>query len=477
MRVLLAVSIVGATLGACSGAPKADPDDRPNILLVSIDSLRADHLGSDGYSEATSPALDALADHGVRFSQAISTTSWTLPAHSALFTGLPDSAHGVTTPHARLPREIPTLAGRLTDAGYETVGFFSGPFLHPFFGLDRGFGRYVDCRPLEDRLEEGSRDATDATGERPVVPESHDDVTNPIVLWNVMHEARELGDRPFFVFLHLWDVHYDLLPPPPYDTLFDPTYEGEFDGSRFHQKDGHVGATERDLENVLALYDGEIRYTDDTLRLLFDHFEARGLLENTWVVVTADHGEEYFDHGGKGHRSTLFQEVLRVPLLFWHGGGGLEHHGALPRTVETPVSLIDVAPTLLDLAGLEPLPDAFGRSLVPALEGRALRPRPLLAELTAPPLVPDLAAVILGHEKLLVDHATGRSRYYDLRTDPGEKAPIPSDESPRAAELRRMLDDLRTASRARRQAFGAASSTEPLDPAIEARLRALGYLD
>ncbi|MBU0617850.1 MAG: sulfatase-like hydrolase/transferase, partial [Planctomycetes bacterium] len=188
----------------------------PNILLISVDALRPDHLGCYGYGRATSPNIDKLAGEGALFENAISSTSWTLPAHAALFTGLADSVHGCTDTDRRLAENRYTLAERLKDAGYATVGFFSGPYLHPVFELGQGFDEYVDCTSYPELTERNGIDAK-AVDSASVHERSHRDITNPRVYERASAWLTENKRRPFFMFVHMWDVHFDFIPPPPYD--------------------------------------------------------------------------------------------------------------------------------------------------------------------------------------------------------------------------------------------------------------------
>jgi len=461
--LLGAAGLLTATgLAGCDGVPSATPPDtRPNIILVSIDSLRADHLGAYGYAKPTSPFIDRLASEGAIFRTAISSTSWTLPAHAALFTGLADSAHGTVTPKSRLAESYDTLAERLGAEGYTTIGLYSGPFLHPDFGLAQGFGRYLDCTSFGV----GERDP------RRSHSASHRDVTNPVLLSRAKDVVAQLGEEPYFLFVHMWDVHYDLIAPAKYRKMFDEGYRGSFDGRDFRHAPGFtVGMDEADFAHVLALYDAEIRYTDDTLAAIIALLEAAGRLENTVIVVVADHGDEFLDHGDKGHRHTLYQEVIRIPLVVWMPGR------IAPIAVETPVSITDVAPTLLELAGAAPLPEAMGRSLAAALDGNPLEPKPVLAELSAPPRVPNSTALLHNGEKIIVDHARNKAIYFNLERDPYERSPSPAKRSKSAAALLQALVD------AKKRAASIAAGHTPVAPMqlpdeMRERLEKLGYLE
>jgi arylsulfatase A-like enzyme len=457
LSVACAVTII-----ACTGTPTSDaPQQPPNIVLVSIDSLRADHLGAYGYEKPTSPFIDRLAKEGIAFESAISSTSWTLPAHAALFTGLADSAHSTLTPKSRLSDDYETLAEILGEHGYTTLALYSGPFLHPDFGLDQGFDRYIDCTSLD--LE--SRDP------RKSHAASHRDITNPVLLSKARDEFDALGPEPYFLFLHMWDVHYDLIPPKKYRGMFDKSYSGSFDGRDFRHEPGFkVGMDKADFAHVLALYDAEIRYTDDTLAKILGLLEQVGKLENTMIVITSDHGDEFLEHGGKGHRHSLFQEVIHIPLVFWMPGRVSE------ARIAVPVSITDIAPTLLDLAGARPIRHVMGRSLLPALTGAELSPRPVLSELVAPPRAPNMSAVLQGSGKLIVDHTRNTATYYDLSIDPDELVPLPAAESREAAALLEQMIELKK----RSLLIAAAHSGTPaidLPDGTRERLEILGYLE
>jgi arylsulfatase A-like enzyme len=443
----------------CSAA-RSPGDERPNIVLVSIDSLRHDHLGCYGYPKPTSPAIDALASRGVIFETAVSTTSWTLPAHAALFTGLYDSTHGVISEEFKLGRDMPTLAGSLRDEGYATAGFFSGPYLHQSFGLSRGFEDWHNCMSAPPP---GTTQAELDTS----LYASHVDITGPKLTAGVAEWLAHAPAQPFFLFMHLWDVHYDYLPPPEYVAMFDPGYQGKLDARNFEFNPAIAPSMpKRDLEHLIALYDGEIRFTDRMLGSIVQMLEQRGLMKNTILVITADHGEEFFEHGLKGHQGSLYDEVVRIPLI-------VSWPGRLPAgvAVEDQVRIIDVMPTLLSLAGVDRLPFTQGRDLSPLLRGEKLPPAPALCELLIPGI--DLRALRTQTGKVISSPRLGRTGGFDLVRDPRELHPL-SPETPwvRAgkAELEQTTREALDAGKrlVRAPVIG-------LDPDLEKRLRALGY--
>ncbi|MEO0651639.1 MAG: sulfatase, partial [Planctomycetota bacterium] len=362
-RPLAACALAAGLLG-CGG--EAAPTGPPNVLLLSVDSLRQDHLSAYGYEsngparESTTPTFDALAARGVLFKNARSTTSWTLPSHMALFTGLPDPLHGVVENRRRLADETVTLAQLFADAGYATGGFFSGPNLHPTFGFARGFEEYVDCSRVEV-----APDAFEGLDQKPVGSlqglhrSSHTVVTSPGLVEAASRYAGAIldrGRRPLFCFVHWWDPHYDYLAPPAYVQRFTRgDYNGRFRGDYLNEKSSQ--ATARDAQHLRELYDAEIRFTDDEIGRLLDAFEERGALDSTVVVYTADHGEEFYEHDRWGHQRTLFEPSVRIPIAI--AGPGV------PNGVRASgrAQIHDLYPTLASLCGLDVPGYVEGRDL------------------------------------------------------------------------------------------------------------------
>jgi arylsulfatase A-like enzyme len=365
---------------------RSDPPPRYNLLLVSIDTVRQDFLGCYGHvprrapGVSTSPHLDALAAAGVRMADAYASSSWTLPSHISMMTGQTPVVHGVDTDQQALAGPEPTLAELLGRHGYRTAGVFSGPYLEPMWGFGRGFERYRAAygpAATAARVEalEGRVAAADHVETRWLHDVSSGEVTR-----SAIEELRELAhqDRPWFLFAHYFDAHEDYVPPRPYADRFDPTYAGAVTGKhvlanplvsvrRPDDRDEFIRtASERDLEHVIALYEGEIAWVDEHVGTVLRELDALGVADRTLVIVVSDHGEEFFEHGGLGHHRTLEDEVVRIPLL-------LRLPGVLPagRSVRGPVSTADLLPTILDLFAV---PDgktwAGARSFVPLIEGR-----------------------------------------------------------------------------------------------------------
>ncbi len=451
----------------------SEPGTDPNIVLVSIDSLRADHLGSYGYPKPTSPGMDRLAAEGVRFENAISNTSWTLPSHASMFTGLNSYTHGLVDNGLRLGDDVVTIAEVLREAGYRTGGFFGAPYLHPTYGFSQGFEAYVSC--MTKLGTEVMPDAMRAVAQGDVTP-PHSDITGPRTLDEVTKwlDAGAGDGRPFFLFVHLWDPHYDYIPPPEYVEMFDPGYEGSVNGEFLMRNEAvHKSMNPRDLEHVIALYDGEIRFTDDVLGKILAEVDRRYDLDRTLLVVTADHGEEFFEHGNKGHQKSLFEEVVRVPLIVrW------PERLAPGRVVEDQVRHIDLMPTLLSLAGIEPPEAIEGRDISPLLRGESMPPAPVLMDLQV--FDYELIGMRTNERKFLTFPTKHFWQYgyqhYDLKNDPAERTVLPV-WSGGFFTSRATLNELREAADELRPSLGrtVVEGSEEDDELIE-RLKSLGYL-
>lgn len=407
--------------------------ERPrNLLLISIDTLRADHLSLYGYSRKTSPELEAWSRKAVVFRRAVTSATTTLPSHTSLFTGIEASRHGVH--RSALPPGLDTLADHLRRAGWRTAARTGGGYLHPFFGLNRGFERFSFHRPGIDRPGEL------AAGLAVVGP------------W-----LEELRDEPFFLFLHTYEVHAPYRPRPEYLPQFSPgpipeglvwqvpERDSEATGYRVvadpryllrgEDPNGpELGAAS--VAQAEAYYDSSIRYVDSLLGGLFADLERLGLAENTVVVVTSDHGEAFGEHGEGGH-GYLYDNNAVVPLVIRAPGA------PAGRTVLEQVRSVDVAPTVLDLLGAPPMPDTDGVSLRPVLAEETPQPPPADAITTAANTGFGLALRTADLLELHVDNGLwppgrGATALFDLRADPGETRDLHL-EHPRTRELVRRL--------------------------------------
>ena len=470
--------LVALTLAAACG--QSSSGDAPlGVLLISVDSLRADHLSCYGYESptapgvATSPNIDArLAAEGTLFETLSSTTSWTVPAHMAMLSGQPDRIHGVLAPASRLPAGRRLLAQDFQDAGWSTAGFFSGPNLHPWFGFGRGFDLYADCTSMGvDPARFGPATPAERKKLRAMEDASHRGHTGELVSERFGEWFDELdADEPFFAFVHLWDAHYDYEPPAEFD-LFDPGYQGTRGGGDIPEL-VHADLDPRDAAHIVALYDGEIRYVDHTVATLLDRLAASGRLDNTLIVFTSDHGEEFGEHGRYGHNKTLFDEVIAVPLILrWPG------RVAANQRIDAQASLVDLAPTILELAELPASTGHFGRSLAGGLvTGGQLEGQPAPLELAIGRADPTkkrapMEGLRTNAFKVVRERPGEKPVVFDLTTDPSEAHPlnVPHDDE-RLALARALWKAISTR--------GAAlpRETGTLPGALEEELTNIGYL-
>ena len=398
-------------LMALAGCGNREEKGTLSVLFISVDTLRSDHLGCYGYPRATSPTIDKLASDGVVFDNMLSTSSWTLPTHASMLTGRYPAFHGLQDDGVKLPPRIETLAGAFKKHGYRTLGVVSHVYVSSEFGLDRGFDVFDDS-------------LIKAGAENPIAEE---------VVDRFLSLMSKLPDGPFFAFIHFFDPHWDYTAPEPYNTQFsDPNYTGPIDGtlkSIFPFFYPSTPLSEADRRQMIALYDGEIAYVDSQLGRLLKALREQGRLKNTVIVFTADHGEEFKEHGQLGHGRTLFEEQLRVPLI-------ISGHPSFRPGTRRPdlVSQVDLAPTLLELAGAKGLDNIQGKSIVK----ESATPRSaLFAESIRFGL--ELRAVREQRHKLIDSPGSAGRSYFDLVNDPQERRPLSQD--PTGGALSTALQD------------------------------------
>ena len=380
LAALAAVSL------ACRAEParKRVPDaaGRP-IILVTVDTLRADRLGAYGSSKGLTPALDRFAQNALRFTSAVTQVPLTLPAHASMLTGLHPAGHGIRTNDGfRLGSGVTTLAEALRGGGYATGAFIGGAPLQASFGLDRGFDRYDD-------------DFARAAGavERPA-----DDVVRAAISWIDQHRAQSL-----FAWLHLFDPHSPYTPPAPFSTA-------------------HPGAP----------YDGEVAYTDAAIGRLFEYLQRSDLFSRAAIIVVADHGESLGEHGERTHGTFLYDATVHVPLIVKLPGT------TAARAVTAPVETADLAPTIASLADVR-LGAVDGQSLLPLVDSGGDPDRPAYVESY-------YQNVLLGWSPLRAARTTRwkfieapHPELYDLESDPGELHNRVNDRAGLAAGLQRAL--------------------------------------
>lgn len=453
IRVLLAVAAVLAIVALAQHlGPWAVKRVRSrrleaNVVLVLVDTLRADRVGCLGSDRPLTPRIDDFAAGATLFTDASAHSSWTLPSVASLYTSTPPEVHGAGGKlgafHGLDPDRL-TVAEVFERNGAVTAAVINVLFMGAAFGMDQGFAHLDEVLGYDN---EGERKA-DAT-------------TDAALTW-----IDENRGRRFFLLVHYFDPHLTYDPPPAYRRRFAPA-AGDVDFGTARDvialRRGRRELAPGTVGTLAQLYDAEVAWTDSQVGRLIDGIRERGLWDSTVVAFASDHGEELLDHGGFEHGHTLYQELIHVPLAVRR-----PHQGA-GRVVETPVRLVDLAPTLLELAGL-PVPRRFGgRSLVALMEGGRRDGLPVLASgnMWGPPLF----AWRRGSHKLVIDTAEGVAELFDLEADPAELDEL-SGARPRLsrtmeAELAAVLDAMDVSQGAEVE----------LDAKQRQMLEALGYVE
>jgi arylsulfatase A-like enzyme len=439
-----------ALSAACGGGR-----EQPNVVLVVVDTLRADKLGVYGNELGLTPHMDAFAQKGVVFENASSHAPWTLPAMASLLTSLYPLQHGAG---GFLPRftsldpRVRTLASVFRERGYATGAIINVVFLDQPFGLTREF-EHLDARHYESNLKvRSAKDTTDAA-----------------LKW-----MAERGDEPFFLLVHYFDTHAVYDPPQPFRRRFAAAQDREsrdyIFGTREHMirlRAGQLQINRSIIGRAEKLYDGEVAYTDGQVGRLFDGIVDLGLAGDTVQVLTSDHGEEFWDHGGFEHGHTLYAELTHIPLIVRFDGH------LTPGRVRTGVGHIDVGPTLCELTGI-PAPVQFtGNSLVPLVGGDGDAHRSILAHgnFWGPPL----SSWRQGGEKLILSAgSTSRApQLYRWLADPREHNNVAGEETSRVESL---TSNMRAAETMLERKFSAQGAEVELSDAERDILRGLGYV-
>lgn len=461
----LAVLFFGA-LG-CGPTDQLVPRPGSHLVLISIDTLRADHLSCYGYERATSPNLDALALQSLLFEDVLACSSSTAPSHMSMMTGVLPLVHGIENEvHYSQAPQAPLLAELLAERGYVTAAFADGGHVSENEGFDRGFqhfdSRYEWFDKKLDRVQQWLRDADES--------------------------------EPTFLFVHTYGAHAPYLPGKQHDLFSAPGYLGVLN-SRVETLQDHLSQAnpddsgqelarmmedfwrdkkslnDADIQRLIDLYDGAIHRVDAGVGRLLAMLDAEGWLDDAWVVVTADHGEAFAEHGTFQHRQ-VHQPELAVPLMIRPPAGLM-----LGRRRSTPISQLDLPPTLLHLLDLPAPAHMQGQSLLPLTEATPTRPRFATG---GESLLFDVA--IENGRKLITMDSSPRMAY-DLSADPGEDRdmlkPAPSDDAsqPRwVPMLEARLAEMRADAAVLRKLLGDPLNTGPLSEEELQMLRALGYL-
>ncbi len=424
---------------------------RPNLLLISLDTLRADHLGSYGYPVDTSPILDAFAKRAILFETVVAAAPSTTPSHASIFTSLLPVHHGAFfSRRAPLPPEHVTMAEILKGKGYRTVSINDGGQMDAMWGLSQGFDEYITLPGVSIKAKFAR---------------------------NVKRVFRWLDDNveakaPWFMFLHTYETHHPYNPDTEFYNAIGHEYSGALpdviDKSLLQEINSEQHAVnEEDKRHIIGAYDAEIRSMDDALGGLLNGLADRDLMENTIIVLTSDHGEELGEHGMMGwHSHALWDEQLLVPLLI-----GLPDGRGAGTRIPDQVRGIDLLPTLLELLSIEPLPQAEGRSMMPLMRGEHDEPRPAVSQRDTV-LTPVPATLRIGTKKLYLREGEETPLLFDPGTDPTEKNDLYESDKETATELKTMLDALIAA-----RPESVAKTKVELDGTVKEQLESLGYIN
>jgi len=503
VRLALSVLIIAAVfyrspVGATGDAnlPTRAPlaKGSPNLIIILIDTLRNDHVSWTGYERSTTPELDRLVARGTVLTGAVTQAPYTKPASASLLTSLYPTTHGAVETLG-LPESVTTLAEIMLDRGYHTIGVSANTYITPVFGFEQGFETLVTlpyATTHKNDLGHLLRRLYRRFGPTPGVYQLEQALVQleMVFFWPVPPQASELSGRqvidgffdwlrqgeerePFFAYLHFLEPHALYDPPPPFNTLFGEPFEG--DPVTNHPSTVGTFAPDRkaqplpeeEIRNMIDNYDGEIAFLDMEIGRMIDTLEARGLLDRSLFVVVADHGETFYEHGVWGHGHSLYEEELRVPLVFVQPGkipGG--------KRISSTVRLVDVLPTALDLLGLAPHPEAQGTSLanlILAGEGESL---PAYSEVQWSGKKHD--AFRKGKYKL-IRSSDGDVWLYDLEADSLELRDRADEEQEVVREMLREMDAL--VGFLTESSLGRVGEETELDAATIERLRALGYME
>ncbi|MCH7700077.1 MAG: sulfatase [Planctomycetes bacterium] len=446
---LVMLALILATVGACR-RPSEPTVELPNIVLITIDTLRADHLGCYGYFRDTSPTIDALAAESVFFERCIVPMATTLPTHASIFTGTYPLEHGILANYKHggfqfVPSpKLASLAQFASRAGYQTAAFVSATPVKRGTGMEAGFDTFDE--PSHAQRKAGK-------------------TTEAVLAW-----LKEREQKPFLLWVHYFDPHGPYAPPPPYDTRYstDEQLESYLARARFADRSRRPGGKNVVTRPAINGYDGEIRYTDDQLAKLFGALKGQGLWDDSIVVLIGDHGEGLGQHNVPGH-ALLWDEQLHVPLM-------IRVPGAARRRVARPMSAVDVLPTLLGLIDL-PNSESFLEQMsgVDALAGDD-NPRYILSRLSDRQLRFDVATTysITGGGWKYVHAIGGEELLFDLGADPHELRDVAADHPEVVRDLCARLEDQVTRQLARGADLGSGGLT-PLSEKRRRELENLGY--
>ncbi|KPJ58763.1 MAG: hypothetical protein AMJ42_02670 [Deltaproteobacteria bacterium DG_8] len=444
----------------------------PNIIFILIDTLRPDHLGCYGYLRNTSSQIDSLANHGIVFKNTISQSPWTKPSIASLFTSTLPSTHGVTWRgrNKTLPKSMLTLAEVLKQNGYKTVAFSDNPHITKCNGFDQGFDTFIENY---DWLKGNA-----------------EPLTNKVLNW-----FRENYQKKYFIYIHYLDPHDPYNAPGIYHDIFlnkkvidvsntvkrGNTYvlNGEYHlDRRMKEKLKSISnpdyplptplhISKKELNYLIDLYDGEIRYVDYQVGRIISVLKELKIYDKTTIIISSDHGEEFLEHGMFRHGYHLYDEIIKVPLIIIS-----PHFNKTPLKIETPVNLIDLMPTVLDLLGIPSTSGMKGKSLIPLINQDERVESLSISETSWKGS--SAQTLRLANWKYINDIRNERTELFNLGEDSGERNNLHLKESKRAKKLSCLLSDIIS------KAYHVTEKSKGKDTQLEnkqlEKLKSLGYI-
>jgi len=439
----------GLWVSGCRGGKKGK---RTNVIFVIVDTMRADHVGCCGYQRKTTANIDGLARGSILFDNAIVPAPWTLPSVGAIWTSQYPSVFGIRDKIAVIDPKFTTLAEMLKAQGYKTKGIVSHILLSARLGMGKGFDSYDESASF-----------------------GHEGVSSPQVTEKAMSFLNESHDQPFFLFLHYFDPHYNFILHERYN--YYPSYKGRIKSNHpildlWRLRDT---LSEDDIRFLIALYDSEIAFVDEHIGKVLDEVKRRGLYDNSIIVVTSDHGEEFMERGWIGHTTTLYQELIRVPLI-------MRIPGHRPSVTKRPVGLINLVPTLCKCLGFE-IPEGLeGRPLIfepgDSGTGEAIFSETFNSQTQRPVPKKPIAfrSVLMGSRKLIYDQINDSKQIFDLSADPSEKnnlsAQTGEEDKALVLALKEWMEDVE----AKKNRALIERDSKVLTPEQRDQLESLGYL-
>jgi arylsulfatase A-like enzyme len=459
--------------------------DKPNILLITPDTLRSDHLSCYGYKNIDTPAIDSIAADGVLFKNTVSASPWTLPSFASILTSLYPTVHKAESKiydkKTGIGEEIITLTQILKEIGYHTRAHIQNLFFDKYFGFHRGFDYYrMFSHKIQEKIAKKKRAFLWINYLYKTSLKENSSVNNVVKSTEEVLRWLEQNDRernPFFLWLHYFDPH---LPYERYKSYgLDRDYEGPLADDRFVRKldmpELRIGSLKLDQaakKHFISLYDEEVLFVDENIDKILKKLRKLNLIENTIIIFTSDHGEEFWEHGAFEHGHTLYRELLQVPLL-------IRFPQSLPsgKTIDAQVRTIDIMPTVLEMLGVKHDIPLTGKSLLPLVRGEEKGGRTAFSESLA--YYEERKSIKKGKYKLIYFPDSKISELYYLETDPQEKNNVFSQRKKEALSLKEELITWMKDSEKLAQKLSKGEKSKPvkLDKKTKKELKSLGYIN